>query len=474
MKKDREGKWLSSINKGGSSIKTKLPSWSITPLLPLSFLCSSFSLLFLSLSLSLALYINHCSSIAVQTPTTRDTDRESKKSALAEMELEVAVPVPPVDFNFDSACSSPYMTAPSSPQRFGNFFFSAPASPSRVSSFYRDLSVPFRWEEKPGVPKPTSDTTTNRDGDGDGDDEDFEFDFSGQLDRPSLSAADELFDGGKIRPLKPPPRLQTTAGGGAFGGDYVPGASNSASPRSPRSPKSRISQGKRMVQEALAMSPRRRKDYEIDPFTAAIEETRKKEENQNLNRGREIMANNSSNFGRKGTRSLSPMRVSDVVFEPEDISAQTTATITSKASNSNSAYSSILSAISFATDYKKWKLKDLLLFRSASEGRAPRNDDVLSRSSKYAVLSSRRSTASSEDVRNSSFRSTDSVGSVSSRRRGVPVSAHEVHYTVNRAVSEEMKKKTFLPYKQGLLGCLGFNPGVHDISRRVGSLSRTR
>lgn len=77
--------------------------------------------------------------------------------------------------------------------------------------------------------------------------------------------------------------------------------------------------------------------------------------------------------------------------------------------------------------------------------------------------------AAEEDVRNSSFRSTESSGSVS-RRRG-PVSAHELHYTVNRAASEEMKKKTFLPYKQGLLGCLGFSPGMNQISRGIGSFT---
>jgi hypothetical protein len=61
-------------------------------------------------------------------------------------------------------------------------------------------SVPFNWEEKPGIPKsrPTSNGENNNDSDdGDGDDdgvsEDFEFNFSGQLERTSLSA-DELFD----------------------------------------------------------------------------------------------------------------------------------------------------------------------------------------------------------------------------------------------------------------------------------------
>jgi hypothetical protein len=108
-----------------------------------------------------------------------------------------------------------------------------------------------------------------------------------------------------------------------------------------------------------------------------------------------------------------------------------------------------------------------LLFRSASEGsRTTSCNDPLT---KYSVLSKKEV---AEDVKNSSFRSTDSIGS--SRRRSGPISAHEVHYTVNRAVSEEMKRKTFLPYKQGLLGCLGFNraASVHEISRGVRSLTR--
>ena len=177
------------------------------------------------------------------------------------------VPVPPTDFNFDSACSSPYMTAPSSPQRFGNFFFSAPTSPTYASSFYRELNdlshatnsssaVPFQWEEKPGTPKRKdfdgrvdgrADKKSNQDDDDDDEcDEDFEFNFSGQLERTSLSA-DELFDGGKIKPLKPPP-------------GYEQFSSTVSSPRSPRSPRSR--------------NPFRNKDF--DPFEAAIEKTRRR------------------------------------------------------------------------------------------------------------------------------------------------------------------------------------------------------
>ena len=386
------------------------------------------------------------------------------------METKVVVPLPAVDFNFDSTCSSPYMTAPSSPQRFGNFLFSAPTSPTRVSSFYRELNglshatnsssaVPFEWEEKPGFPKrkvfggrvDREDKSNNDDDDGDGC-ENFEFNFSGQLERTSLSA-DELFDGGKIRPLKPPP-------------GYEQFLSTVSSPRSPRSPKSRAF---------------RKKDF--DPFEAAIEKSRERvvvlkespqleQKNiqlQSQQRGRERTSDSSSscssyNYVHKKSRSLSPLRVSDIMFEQEESSSQSEKTIASTTSNPKSYVSSILSAISFSKGNRKWKLKDLLLFRSASEGRATSKDPLR----KYSLLSKKEP----EDVKNASFRSTESIGSVSSSRRRAPVSPHELHYKANRAVSEEIRRKTFLPYKQGLLGCLGFNPGMHEISRGIGSLTR--
>ncbi|XP_047146971.1 uncharacterized protein LOC124819488 [Vigna umbellata] len=320
------------------------------------------------------------------------------------MEVEMVVPV---DFNFDSNCSSPFITAPSSPQRFAsnsNFFFSAPTSPTRPTPFFfhdspsSSSSVPFLQEQQP---QPNA--NHNHD--------DFEFNSSGHLDRPFLSA-DELFLAGKIRPLKPP------------------------TPTPPlRSP-------------SPVTSPRRKKDF--DRLAEATKETRRgskeeeKEEEKNHARGRQRVLVS----GRKGSsRSLSPLRISDIVCDSENISSFT--------SNSKSPF---LASISFT---RKWKFRDFLLFRSASEGRTTNKNPL----KKYVILSK------NEDVRNSSFRSAESSGSVS-KRRG-PVSAHELHYTVNRAASEEMKKKTFLPYKQGLLGCLGFNPGMHHISKAMGPFTRS-
>lgn len=379
------------------------------------------------------------------------------------------MPVQHVDFNFDSACSTPYITAPSSPQRFGTSLISssAPTSPTRASFFYRHFNeheegikgnsgrpgseIPFGWEEKPGIPKSSVD---NADGNDDGD---FAFDFSGQLEKNSLSA-EELFDGGKIKPLKPPPRLQFVGGCGSDENEKVGCV---PSPRSPRSPRSAFAHGKKMFREAISSSSPREK-YS-DPFTAAIEAARKESVENELQGGRgrrRVVSGSSSSSIRKGrTRSLSPLRVSDITFVPEEDNSPC-ATTTPK----TNTVASFLNSFSFSKGYKKWKLKDFLLFRSASEGRAT---DLKHPLNKYAALSSK-----AEDVKNSSFRSTDSSGSVSSLRRKGPVSAHELHYTANRAVSEEMRRKTFLPYNKGLLGCLGFNPAVRELSRGFGSLSR--
>jgi hypothetical protein len=335
--------------------------------------------------------------------------------------MEVQVMMPPVavataapfsaDFNFDSNCSSPYITAPSSPQRFANnFFFSAPTSPSRVSPLFPPQS---------SDPKANHNHSNNYSF---GNDDDFEFDFSGNLQRDSLSAADELFHGGKIRPLKPPQRFNS--------GDI---------PISPR-----IQKKKTVQDHDHDHDPER----DLDPFEAAIEE---KIRNKEEKRGRERVLSS----GRKGSRSLSPLRVSDIVENSEDVSV-------------SSSTSNMKSFLSFTKGYRKWRIRDFLLFRSASEGRANEKDPLR----KYTALSKKSVAAAEDDVRNSSFRSTESSGSFS-RRRG-PVSAHELHYTLNRAATEEMRKKTFLPYKRGLLGCLGSNHHRMDqISRGIGSLPRS-
>ncbi|KAL5982403.1 hypothetical protein ACLOJK_016474 [Asimina triloba] len=276
--------------------------------------------------------------------------------------MEVAIPIS--QSHFESAPSP----KPFSPAYYS--YFSAPASPARRSAVYSEFSD---WDEKPPRAHDETDAADAEDGDCD-----FAFDFSGQLETASLTAAEDLFSHGKIRPLRPAMDFSET-------------------PKAPVSPKQR---------------------KENNPFADATANARTGAERE---RGRQRSTDSRiSSSSRRGTRSLSPLRVSEPKAEQQS---------------------------SLKGGSRKWRLKDLLLFRSASEGRATDKD----RLRKFSVLPPKK-----EDVKNSSFRSIDgsSGGASGSGSRGGRVSAHERLYTANRAVSEDMKRKTFLPYKQGLLAFL--------------------
>ncbi|KAL7262079.1 hypothetical protein ACSBR1_000457 [Camellia fascicularis] len=341
------------------------------------------------------------------------------------MEMEVLIPT--TDFDFNSGRSSPcLLTAPSTPKRFGDCYFSAPTSPTCLSQFYRDFddfcaqSTDFDWEEKPGTPKSIKPSEDN-----------FAFDVSEEMEK-MIVPAEELFHGGKIRPLTLPTQ---------------PWKSSSMSPRSPIS---RI---------RGAFSPRKKKEY--NPFESAIGNTNSSHNRTEHERGRErVVSSQSQSTSHGRTRSLSPYRVSKYPWEEQEQGQeqqeQQQQQLQQNTKQSSNTSSSTLSFSSSKGSHRKWRLKDFFLFRSASEGRASDRDPLR----KYAALFKKH-----EDANNSSsFRSME--GSTT-RRKGT-VSAHELHYKANRAVSEDLKKKTFLPYKQGILGRLAFNPTVHALANRFG------
>lgn len=282
--------------------------------------------------------------------------------------MEIVVPMKSPDFDFNS---SVYAIAPPTPKLMGDYYFSAPTSPTRITELDLDFdellipenthennslaTVPFAWEEKPGVPK----SFTNN--------ENFAFDISGEFNRDSSASAEYLFHDGMIKSIE-----------------------------------NESSNGR---------------------------ETRGRE--------REVISRLPSSRSRR-TRSLPPFRG---VEQPPKTSCTTLM-------DSGSGKGS-----------KKWSFMDLFLFRSASDGRAMDKDPL----KKYSAIFRKHD----EDFRNSSMR-TDRSGSGSGSKRRGRVSAHELHYNVNRAVSNDMKKKTFLPYKQGILGRLAFNPTVHALANGFG------
>ncbi|CAM8994182.1 unnamed protein product [Rhodiola kirilowii] len=319
---------------------------------------------------------------------------------------------PVTDFNFDSGCSTPYISAPSSPARIPNFF--RPKS-QLVDQFYHQLPT-FKDAElclEPRVAQQGLERSRVS-----VEEVDFAFDFGQGTDS---AFAEELFDDGKIRALKQEPVTSPAA--------------------------------------AITL----------------------------------IGLNDSNNKIRISPDRRSPSSLSSRLFAH------------SRGRKSRSV--SIWDLFPFSMQYRKWKLKDLL-FRSKSAGQSARekpivdltadlkNDAVMRSSSLPSSVergqynesnsslsgSNRRTNVvdgQSDRVKssnlnlnlNESCRSNESGGLNRTRRRARSISAHELHYTLNRAASERMRTRTFLPYKQGLLGCLGLG-SVNDVVGRVGSMSR--
>ncbi|XP_058077063.1 uncharacterized protein LOC131225543 [Magnolia sinica] len=343
------------------------------------------------------------------------------------------LPTSPFNDEIDSSCSTPYVSAPSSPGRNPNcYYFSAPASPMHFALSGMDIN-----------PSASSSIST------------VEFEFSARF-PPSSSAtvgsmisADELFLNGKIRPMKLSSHLQRPQN----------------------------------------LAPLLDLDHE--------EDEEEKEANQ---RGREIKLRNRSVHRR--ARSLSPMRnapqfewhedeeeaqnereTKDLDFkDPEQKQAESSVETTPSVSASSSRSSSS------GRSSKRWIFLKDLLYRSKSEGRANAKEKFW-HSISFSPSKEKKSPVSASASPTSLFysfkekktcQSTPAAPATEARKekrgsqipakpaaavkptngvgkRRVPPSPHELHYTANRAQAEELRKKTFLPYRQGLLGCLGFS-----------------
>jgi hypothetical protein len=273
------------------------------------------------------------------------------------MEKEVmVVVVPSLDFNFNSNCSSPYNTAPSSPQHFPNNFF------------------------KQHHHQPINNNN----------DQDFEFNFNTHLQKSSLFSADELFHSGKILPLN------------------------------------LISPSHHQTEQKLVEKLQQEQEDEEDSS----------QQEQNKLSGKERSSSFSFPSCRKNTKYSKLSNDVEIFSHEKDKDSSKNNNLKQSETETVSSFSSFLSTISLSKrNYRKWRIKDFLLFRSASEGRGSDKDPLR----KYRVLSK---TTAYEDVIGSSFRSVENSGSVSKRRK--PVSAHELHYTLNRAASEEFEEENYV------------------------------
>ncbi|XP_071740473.1 uncharacterized protein [Rutidosis leptorrhynchoides] len=175
---------------------------------------------------------------------------------------------------------------------------------------------------------------------------------------------------------------------------------------------------------------------------------------------------------RRRARSMSPMRTSsddhfqwlqqqqqdeDLITEQNSkIKIDQAVAIETTDNNNNETTPSGVSSRS-----NRWIFIKEFLYRSKSEGRSSTSSNSNSNSKFWTSLSfsspiNEKKTAKLKNKEEGiTAVKKKAVNGVEIRRVGR--SAHERHYTMNRAQTEEMRKKTYLPYKQGLLGCLGFS-----------------
>ncbi|CAD6255384.1 unnamed protein product [Miscanthus lutarioriparius] len=322
----------------------------------------------------------------------------------------------------DSACSTPFVSAPSSPTRDrdrdpypSHLFFSAPTSPTRGGG--KDAIT--------GVL-------------------DFDFDFSSRFPSPSaaaMSSADELFHNGQIRPVRLAAALLQPHPDPAALLDFVPDTAAEA-------------RGAGAEQEAEA-------------------------DERGRVRSRSL---------RRKARSMSPFRThwrsashAPVPLpEPESADeAKPAATPAASRSSSSSSTASSASSTSWSSSRGSRRLggflKDLL-HRSKSDGGKTTHHQH--QHSHHAAAGPAPPTAAAKASASSPTPS-PSPAAAKGRGSGAPGhrgggrrrSAHERLYEARRAEAEEMRRRTSLPYRQGLLlfGCIGLGNrsygAVHGLAR---------
>ncbi|CAL5402083.1 unnamed protein product [Camellia sinensis] len=244
----------------------------------------------------------------------------------------------------------------------------------------------------------------------------FEFEFSarfgtvGSASKESMSSADELFLNGQIRPMKlstPLLDLHETEG------DFENKMNEEADERFPRV-KWR-DRSLRRSRRTRSMSPLRTplfQWHENDDEEEQEQEQKQKQktENKKCNVAFEALKNKQNEADSMSTpssRSKSWLFLKDFLYR-------------SKSEGRNNGHSKFWSSISFSP-IKDRKVSESVAFSAPAAAKAR-----------------------------------------GAGKRRVPASAHELHYTEKRAEAEEMRKKTYLPYRQGLFGCLGFSSKSYD------------
>lgn len=331
-------------------------------------------------------------------------------------------------------------------------------------------------ESRKGSMQPAASTTgTNESEEFESFDSDFDFsarfsEVDGQPWSPApMSTAEELFCNGQIRPLQSsslgeqfgltkPPEIKSDDGYFDFrsSADYT----LSVMPQSPRvsSPKQdqkkqRFGLSKPTIQataSALEQWKKASKDARRRSLDGRIRHEATTAGQSKL-AAIETPARRAKEGGHRRARSLSPLRVFHMDDQPRQSfeSASYSAEIKGACKDANNK----------PMRSKRWRLHavDSRVHQSTTS-KCEKSGERVGKSGSTKAAGVMSSTAIM-------------VPSSRSSRSTLAVSPHELHYTSQRAQAEQMRRRTFLPYRHGLLGCLGFTSksyrsvaGIHALN----------
>ncbi|KAI4310928.1 hypothetical protein MLD38_035871 [Melastoma candidum] len=353
----------------------------------------------------------------------------------------------PFDYDVDSNCSTPYVSAPSSPGRstfpHSGYFYSAPASPMHffpISSVYSSYH-------------PVGDDLVLGGAAGNAS---FEFEFSSRAGSPghdaagAMISADELFLNGQIRPLKLSTHLerpQTLAPlvdlasegeeDGDGEGDY-----------SRRGREFRALRNKSLRRRTRSMSPLRNLPFdwndEDDDGRPGVTKFAGEEEE-----GKEGSAEKEGEEGAMSSEAVPSMSASSSRSSSAGRSSKRWVFLKDflRSKSEGSSNNKFWATISFSPGKDKRPQSNNAGPKEKPNGPVAGNGDPAEGIKRVNGTAHKKGGGGSK------------VGSAASgRKKKLPArSAHELHYTANRAQSEELRKRTFLPYREGLFGCLGFS-----------------
>ncbi|KAG2324605.1 hypothetical protein Bca4012_039126 [Brassica carinata] len=332
---------------------------------------------------------------------------------------------PRLSDDLGSACSTPFVSAPSSPGRGPppGYFFSAPSSPMHF----------FLSSAAPSSENPKLDSSSSGD---------FEFDFSSRLSSSSgggplggvpMTSAEELFSNGQIKPMKLSSHLERPQ---VLAPLLDLETEEEEDGRRGRDLKLR---SRSVHRKARSLSPLRNAAYQWN------EEEEEEEEEGGVVGESEV---------KECIRKLQEHYEENETKSNENVTSAETTPSSSRSS-------------SYGRNSKKWIFLKDLLHRSKSEGSRNNGKEKFWSNISFSPSNLKDKKLKSEDAAKKQKQRQPPPAKKSpitgkptngiTKRRGSQPSAHELHYTANRAQAEEMKKRTYLPYRHGLFGCLAFS-----------------